>query len=632
MDQNDLFEGIGELDEELLERSERTGGSPKRRRWIRWGTLAACLCLLVGGGLLGLSHREERDDPMVPVEPAVTPDNSVNLPAKDFSTSERYETLADLLAYLSTNDFHASVMGTDGVGDSADTSSEAVIEGTSAIAYGGYSYHIGGDGVIVSKLGGTQSTTHLDSDVAADQLFLCGERLIVVQSFASGGNELEPEWSAAAQIYSLSEPEKPILLEEFVQRGSLSACYMNEGDLYLMTSDGVCACGWSRLDDISGYVPHLTVNGEAKEWGEENICILGGPTQVQYLAVAKINLEHGVMEDRQAFYGDIDQVHYGPGWIAVTTKSQTETRMTHPEVYTFDTTEKTVYTGKINLADMFELGGEVRIKDGKLPEGDYPAVLSVDRANNVYRVVGVMHGSTAKKSLLAVAANMETAEYNFELLDTVGGLVFEVSDLVWESERAVVSISETKITDNDVRIEDRFLFVEFDGMQIALFESSLTVDHVSGVDMMYSYGSPFGELKTLIPMGDDIYLRFNEAPNGLDIFDFSDSSAPACLYKAGGDLPEGHRFEFIWKVYSENTFGILQLRPDEQGDYRNAAYSWCIYSVDPAAVEPYTMLAQYDVGECEGYGAESLGFSSFSYEGKQYCVTKAYSSAILLEW
>ena len=76
--------------------------------------------------------------------------------------------------------------------------------------------------------------------------------------------------STRVTIWDLADPEEPVLLETYEQLGARSVCWTAGEKLYLTTEDGVCACGWSRLDDVSGYYPALTHNGEKVPWGDED--------------------------------------------------------------------------------------------------------------------------------------------------------------------------------------------------------------------------------------------------------------------------------------------------------------------------------------------------------------------------
>ncbi len=106
---------------------------------------------------------------------------------------------------------------------------------------------------------------------------------------------------------------------------------------------------------------------------------------------------------------------------------------------------------------------------------------------------------------------------------------------------------------------------------------------------------PLERAEPFIVLEDGIYLRYNALPDGFDIYDFSDSAAPRLLYRSGGMLEEEERFAFENEVYGENTFGVLKITPDENGDYKNAACTWQVYAVDITGAEPFILLEEYPV-------------------------------------
>ena len=57
MNRDDLYRSFGELDDDILERSERR----KRPMWIKWAALAACLCLVAGLALPVLYFKGGQD-------------------------------------------------------------------------------------------------------------------------------------------------------------------------------------------------------------------------------------------------------------------------------------------------------------------------------------------------------------------------------------------------------------------------------------------------------------------------------------------------------------------------------------------------------------------------------------------
>lgn len=96
-------------------------------------------------------------------------------------------------------------------------------------------------------------------------------------------------------------------------------------------------------------------------------------------------------------------------------------------------------------------------------------------------------------------------------------------------------------------------------------------------------------------MGDGIYLRYNSSPGGLDIYDFSDSSKPICLYESDGEVSEDSIFEYENYVYNENTFGILKVIRNGGLEDQNYKLTWQIYSLDISSSKPFKLLEEYPI-------------------------------------
>lgn len=66
MKKEDLFEGFGTLDDDLLIRSEKGGNTVKKRRnisrMISYGSIAACLVIAVGVGVLFMDNKSFEQD------------------------------------------------------------------------------------------------------------------------------------------------------------------------------------------------------------------------------------------------------------------------------------------------------------------------------------------------------------------------------------------------------------------------------------------------------------------------------------------------------------------------------------------------------------------------------------------
>lgn len=60
MNRDDLYRSIGEIDDDILERSERASRSRTKTIWLKWAAVAACLCLVFACGLF--YHAQNPDD------------------------------------------------------------------------------------------------------------------------------------------------------------------------------------------------------------------------------------------------------------------------------------------------------------------------------------------------------------------------------------------------------------------------------------------------------------------------------------------------------------------------------------------------------------------------------------------
>lgn len=615
-----LIDAVGYIDGRYIDMAENSGGfgiaARIRRHWL---PAAACLCAVaVLAAIIGTLPRGGGgfiDDAPVAVSSGTT----------GAKTSEVYDNLGELLESLSDNDNHEG-KGADGSsalrGENATPSSDG---GGKAAVSGGYAYHLGDGRVNISRLAGDATENVGSIAFEADALYLCGERLALVQSFVSGGDELDMEYSVRVVIYELSDPASPAPVSEYTQLGRLAGCYVRGDRLLLLTSDGACACGWSRLGDDSGYRPALTLDGRGADWSDEDISILGEPTRVNYVAATLFDAMSCELIDRQALYGDIMQIFTGDGWLSLLVQSDTGELHTHPELYMFDCSSGIDYSLRLSTAGLLGLEKSVRKPDYILPDGVYPSIASVSKQGDVYRILGGLSGGSSSE-LLAIAIDAKTGGCSKKTLDVSGRRACAYDDIIWEESRAIASLSATP----ELITENFFVVAEFSGTDISFYTSGLSADHVSGIDTMYSGGNVLGMLDAMIPLGEGIYLRYNDKPDGLDIFDFSDSANPARLYESGGEITGGRRFEFCWQVYGKAKFGVFVITPGDGGDYRSVGWSWRIYSVDARAAEPYTLLAEYDLGRSDRFMTElgdALAFTSFEYGGEWYIASRCSDAA-----
>lgn len=650
MNKKDLCNSFSQIDDDILERSEAPVRGQGKRMWLKWGAAAACLVLCLSAvaaySRLGGTGDEDVQPVGTETQPTETqpPESQPGGPSnvRAVKTSDTYASLPELLAYLSGHDGHGDARkdGVEGTavdgsiscaqGGDAQLEQLELVENTNVAVSvtGEYSYHIGESAVYISRLDGADSKNVGRIDVRADGIFVCNNHLLVVSRRAEGDDLMNQEMSACVGIYDITEPQNPVLQDEYIQGGELAACWMSGANLYLVTSDGVCACGWSRLDDPAGYYPSLSRNGNPEEWGDEDISILGEPTVVKYAAVTAINGNSREVTEKEALYGNITNLFYGAGWMAVDVAGWTAEFSENPVVYTFG--QKLECTGKINTAQIVGAPEKNELQDYTPQAGDYLEIASVTRQDGIYRMLGSRAVQRSEEDtdwyFMAIAANAETGEAGSGMLkaeNCPGGMYTEI---LWEKNRALACVTTEQM-------QTKFLFAEFQGLEAVFHENELTADALHGRVWEY-YGNPLGQFRTLIPMGDGIYVRYTdngEGPGGFDVYDFSDSAAPLCLYRAKDSLSGSDVFDYIWYVYDENTFGTAKVMLGEGGSARNAGLAWCVYALDPSEETVIVPRQEYRLSrEMQGYVGGDAGVVVFRAKDAVYYVTDKTESVELL--
>ena len=636
MKNDELFEIIGDISDRHIE------GAKQRKRsgvWKKWTALAACLCVVVAAAFMVTLRLPEdtgkTDDGYSDIatdEPDHTHDGYCDCNGTiDVSPppSETYGSLEELLLHLNSNDNHGRTLDSNGGGASILSEGDGVIYGTRAVAYSGFAYYIGDGNVIISEINNSTADSYSSIAFAAKELFLCGDTLIL-RGERTEGNELDYETYSIVRTYDLTDPENPALTNEYEQKGEFVACYMAGEKLYLFTSDGVCACGYSRYDDISEYKPSLTFNGEAVAWEDGDIDILGEPTAVNYVAVSVFNIEKGEITEHQAFYGDIEDVFYGSVyddcWLVLEVQSRTEETYTQPELYRFGylNDDMIFYIGKASFGEIAGVENSVKLKDGMLPDGVYLDVVSVTlvRGGN-FRIVGEytkLSGDDVNRQVFAAVGDIDypKSDILFEVTELDDGNC-SIDDILWDDDghSVLICVSSVKETDNDVLVKNRFVTVQFNDPNdsfyaeiLSIQASDFTTDRVDGVEDYYAYGSPYGKIKSIIHWGSGEYTRFNGVPNGFDIIGIHyDEGIPEfrMLYKSENILNEDERFDFIWhKLENDkygNAFGVMHMKMGAGGDIRDTEFSYRIYRVDPYQDEVFMLLNEYTCGTTDSFSS-----------------------------
>ncbi|MBQ8831028.1 MAG: beta-propeller domain-containing protein [Oscillospiraceae bacterium] len=625
MKNDELFEIIGDISGRHIE-----GAKKHKTVWKKWAAMAACLCVVIAAAFMITlrvpdGYKDGAEEPDHTHEDYISENGHL---LQNYKTSETYGSLEELLLHLSGNDYHGRDLDSN---EGASISSEGsdVVLGAEAAAFNGYVYHIADSGVEILNFD-SEVKGYINCD--ATELFVSGDTLIL-KSGHTVGDELNYESYSAVSVYSLADPVNPALTYEYEQKGELVECYMAGDKLYLLTSDGVCACGYSRLSELSEYEPTLKINGEAaswNDWNDDDISILGEPVSVNYVAATVFDIDAGVITDKQAFYGDIDNVFFGDGWLAMSVQSVTEEVLTQPDIYTFD--ESLTYTGKLDLAGITEVDKEHRLNNDTLADGVYLTLTSVSKSGEFYRAVGtwtkIENGENVQE-LFVVTANIATGEAKHNQIYTEND-VFSIDDIYWEDNMAIVCVSAFDL--ETAEYSNKFVIAEFDGMVINLYMRDFSTDPVNGVENYYAYGSPYGNIKTLIPLENGIYLRFNGVPNGFDIFDFSDPESYKLLYESEGEIAEDERFDFIWHRLADNVFGVMHMKMGEGEEIRETEFSYRIYRADPYQEDAFVLLNEYSFGKTDSFASSSVGLTVFEYEGEYYFMTQSSSAVTKLEW
>ncbi len=84
MNKEELYHAIGTVDEELLQRSEKSGENTAKSKWRKWSAVAACLCLVA---ILAVALYNPVPNEPVEATPA-TDENGVTIPKMEVTLSD----------------------------------------------------------------------------------------------------------------------------------------------------------------------------------------------------------------------------------------------------------------------------------------------------------------------------------------------------------------------------------------------------------------------------------------------------------------------------------------------------------------------------------------------------------------
>lgn len=620
MNEKQLFEAFSDIDDELIERSEKKTKA-KKMNFLKFLVPAACLCLVTA---VGIAVLKTLSDTSTSVPDVFKETENTTLP-------ESYKSLTELLEAVSKTEEHNNMImdssisyelntdsSTDNIPQNIQNCNGAVLTKDKK-----YSFHIREfsytldefdytiSKINISKIDGNNSELIGYIPITAQGLMIYGDYLITKGAAFYEDAETKDDFfdlrgSCSFAVYDISDPENPRLTHTFTQSGKTSDCWMVEEKLYIVSGDGVCACGYGS-DNPQKYYPSLKVNNKDVVWNDDDITIFGKPDRVYYTALSIIDVTNGEIIEKQATYGGGSNLFYGENWLATPfAELSADGYSGNNFLYLFDGNFK--FTGKINITKAAELDSKIKWDNKDELNGDLSDVVSVKRIENEYRIiVESSHYENGKKtisSLIALSVDTEKNTSSCDRYEIMTGekstlSYHDVTEILWEKGRAIIVTSLTKNTfdfsDNTVA---SFVFADFDNGTVAMHGTSLTADYPDDRFGVHG-GIIFGRFNTLISMGNGIYLKYayhgGESPDGFDIFDFSDSSSPKQLYKAESLQTEKAGFDFFWHVYDNNTFGVLDVAYGDKEYFRNVTLRWTIYDIDTNSDQPFKKISQTEI-------------------------------------
>lgn len=98
MNREVLYRGLNGVDEDILERSEVAAEKKKSGpKWVKWGALAACLCLVAGGAVWKISKLPTKGEPL---SGYLVSEEGITIPAMEVSLSKEVAAMSDMIGFF----------------------------------------------------------------------------------------------------------------------------------------------------------------------------------------------------------------------------------------------------------------------------------------------------------------------------------------------------------------------------------------------------------------------------------------------------------------------------------------------------------------------------------------------------
>ena len=441
----DLLEKMELADETYIQAANMPVKKKKDRKFFK----AAAIILIVGGISL-LVHT-----------------NYTNINISTAENFSKYSSLNELLEYLGENEKHDSTMkGTY----SLSATVSGVDEGNSMdCMYNEYLYHFGSHSgnrtyyeflqVFNLKEGKLANTIDLAENIHSlyyPTIFIYQNKLILVRN-----SSLYSEKKTFVNIYSLDNPENPKLEHRYIQNGGLGAAFISDDKLYIFTSDGMCACGFSSKSNPDDYKPSATLDDKEIEWTDDEITVIGEPERVFYSAVSVIDLQNTEIIQKKAFYGDIQDIYVDKDTVALYTKNSFN-NFDKPKIDTFDMSDNFSHTSQITINTL----GSTKIN-------------SIRKIGDSYKIICSTEYISGSSEMVAISADIESGKYDskkyFFTLTTF------VDYVTWNE-----NVASAALTINHYRKDG--ISVTFNDSDISFEKTDPpTVQHYDGKSKIFEY-------------------------------------------------------------------------------------------------------------------------------------------------
>lgn len=582
--QEKLFLAIGNIDPELLVESE----VPHRPKFAP--LVVACACLLIVFGVAAAVVPLLR-----PKDPIDTIDPITNEPA----TSEKYSTLSELLSALSVGEDH----GKDELASVRKGGVDCSSQMSSAAIFGDYSYHISKDsGVIICKLEGENTHQVGKIDGYFSGVLVLGEYLAAFStedtSFETGE---APE--TLVKLFDLSDPTAPKETSYFELGGALRTAFLHNGQLFVLHSDGVCACGWSRTKDEEDYKPVISVNEKDFTISEDDISILGDPVRVEYTAITCIG-QNGSYISTKVLYGNIEDVFVFDDEIIFNVVESDMMRSSPSALYRFKPNEKGVaYTGCVYLADALEID---RKGIAHTLSGSYAELVEVFEENGTLRLVGEQYDFSMNKlkasSLFCVTVLPNGSTHTARSKAENSELPISIDELIYDKECIVLTYS---MYNPDRMSKKAFVSYITQKEGSAQFASDkLEVSYIDGIDGYMSVGKPYGEFNTMLKIEDGRYLRSAQNAKGFELISIGKNGISCEKYS---ELQEGEVCMLKTLVNNGSISAFMIGKPYFNGEnYKfwndKSEYRWAFFDAEGKNVAslPTTLEVEQTILEHNG--------------------------------